>query len=81
MSKYQQDLIGGAEDEKLVRNLYNKDHYVLHYQNLQLYLSLGLCHKKIHRALRFEQHPWMEPYIRMNTELRKKATSDFEKDL
>ena len=28
-----------------------------------------------------DQSPWMEPYIRMNTELRKKAASDFEKDL
>ena len=36
---------------------------------------------KVHRALRFDQSPWMEPYIRMNTELRKDATSDFEKDL
>ena len=32
-------------------------------------------------SLRFEQSPWMEPYIRMNTELRKQATSDFEKDI
>ena len=34
-----------------------------------------------HRALRFDQSPWMEPYIRMSTELRKKAASDFEKDI
>ena len=85
MSEYQHGLIsdrgGATEVEKLVPNLCNKDRYVLHYRNLQLYLSLGLRLKKIHHALRFEQHPWMEPYIRMNTELRKKATSDFEKDL
>ena len=37
--------------------------------------------KKIHRALCFKQSPWMEPYIRMNTEFRKQASSDFEKDL
>ncbi len=36
---------------------------------------------KIHRALTFDQSPWMEPYIRLNRELRKQATSDFEKDL
>ena len=54
---------------------------MLHYRNLQLYLSLGMRLTKIHRALKFNQSPWMEPYIRMNTELRKKATSDFEKDL
>ena len=85
MSEYQHNLLGvGAaptEVEKLVPNLRDKERYVLHYRNLQLYLSLGMRLKKIHRALRFEQSPWMEPYIRMNTELRTKATTDFEKDL
>jgi hypothetical protein len=51
------------------------------HRNLKLYLSLGMRLKKIHRALRFDQRPWMEPYIRHNTELRKRATNDFEKDL
>ena len=30
--------------------------------------------------LEFNQEPWMAPYIMMNTELRKQANSDFEKD-
>ena len=85
MSEYQHNLLGvgvaPTEVEKLVPSLRDKERYVLHYRNLQLYLSLGMRLKKIHRALRFEQSPWMEPYIRMNTELRKKATTDFEKDL
>ena len=85
MSEYQHGLLGAgvvsAEVEKLVPNLRDKNHYVLHYRNFQLYLGLGMKLKKIHRALRFEQSPWMEPYIRMNTELRKQATSAFEKDL
>ena len=83
MSEYQHGFLGvaSAEVKKLVPNLRNKNHYVLHYRNLQLYLGLGMKFKKIHRALRFEQSPWMEPYIRMNTKLRKQATSAFEKDL
>ena len=85
MSDYQDDLFGvGAaptEVENLVPNLRNKDRYVLHYRNLQLYMSLGMRLTEVHRALRFDQRPWMEPYIRMNTELRKKAVSGFEKDL
>ena len=85
MSEYQHGLLGvgvvPTEVEKLVPNLRNKSRYMLHYRNLQLYLSLGLRLKKIHRALAFEQSPWMEPYIGMNTELCKQATSDFEKDL
>ena len=84
-SDYQHDLLGvevaPTEVEKLAPNLRNKDRYVLHYRNLQLYLPLGMHLSKIHRALRFRQSPWMEPYIRMSTEVRKRATSDFEKDL
>ena len=36
--------------------------------------------KKVHRVIEFNQEPWMEPYIRMNTEFRKQAKSDFETD-
>ena len=84
MSEYQHDLIDGAgvaptKVEKLVPNLRNKERYVVHYRNLQPYLSLGMHLTKIHHALKFEQSPWMEPYIRMNTELRKKAASSFKK--
>ena len=85
MSEYQHNLLGvgvaPTEVEKLVPNLRNKDRYVLYYRNLQLYTSLGMRLTKVHRALRFDQSPWMEPYSRMNTELRKKAASDFEKYL
>ena len=83
MSEYQRSLIGAthAEVEKLVPNLGNKDHYVLHYRNLQLYLSLGMILTKVHRALIFQQSCWMEPYTRLNTELRTKATSNFGKDI
>ena len=85
MSEYQHNLLGvglaPTEVAKLVPNLRYKNRYVLHYRNLQLYTSLGMRLTKVHRALRFNQSPWMEPYIRMNTELRKDATSDFEKDL
>ena len=84
MSEYQYGLGNGvvpAEVEKLVPKLNNKERYVLHYRSLQLYLSLGMRLKKIYRALCFKQRPWMEPYIRMNTEFRKQASSDFEHDL
>ncbi len=83
LSEYQQDLLeenNMINVEKLVPNLMNKEKYVLHYKNLRLYLSLGMKVTKIHRLLEFDEKPWMEPYIRLNTEFRKKAKSAFEND-
>ena len=37
----------------LIPNLGHKTNYVVHYGNLQLYLSLGMKLTKIHRVLRF----------------------------
>ncbi|XP_072022076.1 uncharacterized protein [Amphiura filiformis] len=84
LSPYQKKLLGNqklTKIKKLVPNLRNKTKYIVHYRNLQLYLSLGMKLTYVHRVLQFDQKPWMEPYIRMNTELRKQATNDFEKDL
>ena len=83
LSSYQTDLLENKSMiniTKLVPNLMDKKKYVVHYKNLQLYLSLGMKVKKVHRILEFNEKPWMEPYIRLNTELRKKAKSAFEKD-
>ena len=65
---------------KLIPNLNNKTRYILHYKNLKLYLDLGMKLTKVHRVLTFQQSPWLKEYIDFNTEKRKQAANDFEKD-
>ena len=66
--------------KKLVCNLLNKKKYVVHIKSLKQALNHGLKFKKVHRIIEFNQKAWLEPYIDMNTELRKVAGNDFEKD-
>ena len=64
---------------KLIPNLGGKTNYVLHYRNLQLYLSLGTKLTKIHKVLRFKQSDWMKKYIDFNIEKRTNVANSFEK--
>ena len=66
--------------QKLVCNLRDKKKYVVHISILKQVLNHGLKLKKVHRVIEFNQEAWLKKYIDMNTELRKKASNDFEKD-
>ena len=80
-------LINGSKEpkdektKKLILNLNDKSKYVVHIRTLQFYLKHGLKLKKIHRAIKFEQEEILKPYIEFNTEKRKNARNDFEKDI
>ena len=72
--------ISSSNVTKLITTLSDKENYVLHEENLKLYLSLGLKLKRIHRVLEFSEKPWLKPYIDFNTEKRKNAKNESEKD-
>ena len=69
-----------GDGKKLIPNLGNKTNYVVHYRNLQLYLSLGMKLTNIHRVLEFKQSGWMKKYIDFNNGEKMNAANDFEKD-
>ena len=66
--------------EKLICHFKPRKNYVIHYRTLRQCLELGMRLTAVHRGISFYQSPWMEPYIRKNTELRKTAANNFEKD-
>ena len=68
LSKYCSDIankygtkVGGVN--KLVPNLRDKAKYVVHYKNLQYYLSLGMKLIKVHKILKFKQSIWLKKNI------------------
>ena len=67
--------------QKLVCDLHNKKKYVVHIKSLKQALNHGLKLKRVHRIIEFNQKAWLKPYIDMNTQLRKLAKDNFEKDL
>ena len=67
--------------KKLVCDLRNKKKYVVHIKSLKQALNHRLKLKRVQRITEFSQKAWLKPYIDMNTELRKLAKDDFEKDL
>ena len=58
----------------------NEENYVVYIRALKQALNHGLKLTKVHRIIQFDQEAWLKPYIDMNTDLRKDAKNDFEKD-
>ena len=68
--------------KKLVPNLMKKKkkNCTIHFRNLQQCLQLGMKLKKIRRVLKFRQKDWMNPYIDFNTQKRKEAINEADKN-
>lgn len=52
--------------KKLVPKFFVKEKYMLHHENVQLFLRLELKLKVIHRVLELNQLQWLKPYAEFN---------------
>ncbi|CAH1737406.1 unnamed protein product [Aphis gossypii] len=76
----QNSMPSGSKVRKLMATFEKKDNYIIHYRNLQQAIENGLIVEKVHRVIQLNQSDWLAKYIVLNTEMRKKAKNDFEKD-
>lgn len=72
--------IKNSKVTKLIPNLYDKKNYVIHFRYLKQALENGLELKQVHKVLQFRQEYVMRDYITKNTNLRKNAKDEFEKN-
>ena len=69
-----------TKSRKLSPNCYNKKNYIVHINNLSMYLRFGLEVTRINNVISFKQEKWLKPYISLNTAKRAMASSKFEKE-
>ena len=77
---YKQFNITHKPENKLIATIQDKNKYVVNISTLKQALNHGLKLEKVHRAISFYQSNWLKVYIDKNTELRKHAKNEFEKD-
>ena len=68
------------DGKKLCGTLLPKRDYVIHAELLKRFLAQGHILTKITRGVSYRASAWMRSYIELNTSLRAKCTTDFEKD-
>ena len=66
------------KSRKLLSTFYHRKKYVVHLENLQYYLKMGLKLSKVHRVVKFKQKAFLKKFIEKVTNLRSKAKNDFE---
>ena len=61
-------------------NVTDKENYSIHIVALKQALNHGLKLIRVYSVISFRYEAWLKPYIDLNTELRKHAKNEFEKD-
>ena len=72
--------LASDKTNELIPTLFNKDKYVLHAKNFNLYTDLGVKLTKIHRVLQFDISSWLAKHIDLNTNKRSNEKNASEKD-
>ena len=80
LNKCQQHNYKESSVKKLITTFEDKINYGVNYRLLKLYIRLGLKITKINCVLEYDQADYMKKYIMLNTKLRTKAKTEFEKD-
>ena len=62
----------------MLKNFFDKEKYLIHYESLKLYLRLGLKLKKKHALLEFNQLQGLKQYVRFN---KNKKRTEAEKNV
>ena len=70
--------VGGVK--KLIPNLGNKSKYIVYYQNLYLYLALGMKLTKVHKVLKFKQSDCIKTYNKKTKQKNKKTKKKNKKN-
>ena len=58
----------------------DKKKYVVYIRALKQALEYGLLLEEVHRVINFNQKACLKPFINLNTELRKNANNESDKD-
>ena len=61
-------------------DFFDKEKFMIHYKNLQLYLRLGLKLRKIHCVLFFSKSQSLKLYVEFNTQKKVEAEKNGDKD-
>jgi hypothetical protein len=65
--------------QKLTASFLPKQHYIIHYRALKLYLELGMKLTAVHKVLSFRQTSFIAKYIKRTAKLRAEVSNSFWK--
>jgi len=66
---------------KFIPHLGDRKNYTTHFRNLQYLLQKAMKLKKINSVVLFTQKLWLRDFVKVNSELRKNASNEFDRGL